>query len=303
MDFEVYILGSNSAISMHGRFPTAQAVQIKNNWFLVDCGEGTQLRLLQYHVKVFRINHIFISHLHGDHYFGLIGLLTTYHLLKRKTPLTIFAPTPLRDIIGLQLAASNTVLNYEVNFVETQADHLRKIYENEAVEVFSFPLQHKIPTTGFLFREKPGERRLDTDAIQELDIEKKYYKWLKQGIDVEDKAGNTVKSEDVTFPPKDLRSYAFCSDTLYDENLIEVIKEADLLYHEATFLQADRERAIETKHTTALEAALLAKSAKVKRLLIGHYSSRYTQLSPLLDEAKTVFENTELAIEGEVFKV
>jgi ribonuclease Z len=288
---------------MHGRYPTAQAVKIKNNWFLIDCGEGAQMRLLQYHVKVFRVDQIFISHLHGDHYFGLIGLLTSYHLLKRSAPLTIFAPAPLKDIIALQLAASQTVLKYELNFVDTQADHLRKIYENRSVEVFSFPLKHKIPTTGFLFREKHGERQLNAAALQDIELEKQYYKLLKQGVDVEDQVGNTVKSEDVTFPPKPVRSYAFCSDTMYDERYLEVIKEVDLLYHEATFLHEDRDRALETWHTTALEAAKMAKAANAKKLLIGHFSSRYTDLDPLLAEAKTVFENTELAIEGQVFRV
>jgi ribonuclease Z len=288
---------------MHGRYPTAQAVKIKNNWFLIDCGEGAQMRFLQYHVKVFRVDQIFISHLHGDHYFGLIGLLTSYHLLKRSAPLTIFAPAQLKDIIALQLAASHTILNYELNFVDTQADHLRKIYENGSVEVFSFPLIHKIPTTGFLFREKHGERQLNASALQDIELEKKYYKLLKQGVDVEDQVGNTVKSEDVTFPPRPTRSYAFCSDTMYDESYLEVIKEVDLLYHEATFLQADRDRALDTWHTTALEAAQMAKAANAKKLLIGHFSSRYTDLNLLLAEARTVFENTELAIEGEVFRV
>lgn len=303
MDFEIYIAGSNSAIAMHGRHPTSQAIQVRNNWFLVDCGEGAQVRLICSGAKAFRVDHIFISHLHGDHYYGLIGLLTTYHLLKRSAPLTIFAPALLKEIIALQLQASSTRLNYELNFVETQADHLRKIYENPSVEVYSFPLQHKIPTTGFLFREKHGERQLNPDALRDIELEKKYYRLLKQGVDVEDSSGNIVKSEAVTFPPKPARSYAFCSDTVYDPALADILRDVDLLYHEATFLHADRDRALETRHSTALEAAQLAKSANAKRLLLGHFSSRYMNLDPLLDEARSVFPNADLAIEGQVFGV
>ncbi len=302
-NFDVTILGSNSAISDHGRHPTSQVIQIYNQVFLMDCGEGTQLRLLQEKIKWFSINHIFISHLHGDHYFGLIGLITTYNLLKRKQSLTIYAPAPLKDIIEIQLNVSNTVLCYELNFVVTKDDAFYKLFENELVEVFSFPLVHRIPTTGFLFKQKEGDRKLLIEKAAHLDIDKSDYKLLKQGIDVTDKIGNVIKSADFTDAPHAARSYAFCSDTMYDESIVKYIKGVDLLYHEATYLHDSVDRATQTKHSTALQAAKIAKQAHAKKLIIGHFSSRYYHLSVLLDEAKTVFENVELAIEGEVFSV
>ena len=302
-NFDVTILGSNSAISEHGRHPTAQVVNVNSHLFLVDCGEGTQERLLKYKIKWFNINQIFISHLHGDHYFGLIGLITTYNLLKRKQKLTVYAPSQLKDIIGIQLNVSNTILGYELVFVDTKDDGLYKIFENETVEVFSFPLNHRIPTTGFLFKEKEGERKLQIEKVAHLDIKKSDYKLLKKGVDVADKMGTIIKSEDVTDTPHAVRSYAFCSDTMYDESILKYINNIDLLYHEATYLHTSLERAIQTKHTTALQAAQIAKQANAKKLIIGHFSSRYYHLSVLEDEAKTVFENVELAIEGEIFSL
>ncbi len=302
-NFKVTILGSNSAISEHGRHPTAQVVNISNQLFLLDCGEGTQERLLENKIKWFSINQIFISHLHGDHYFGLIGLITTYNLLKRKQSLTIYAPKQLKEIIEMQLNVSETKLAYELIFVVTKDDAFYKIFENEMVEIYSIPMQHRIPTTGFLFKQKEAERKLLIDKVAELKIDKHDYKLLKKGIDVKDSLGNLIKASVYTSAPAVAKSYAFCSDTLYNENIIQLIKEVDLLYHEATFLHASLERAIQTKHTTALQAAQIAKQANAKKLIIGHFSSRYYHLSVLLDEAKTVFENTELAVESSIFEV
>jgi ribonuclease Z len=302
-NFDITILGSNSAISEFGRHPTSQVVQINNQLFLIDCGEGTQERLLEYKIKWFNINHIFISHLHGDHYFGLIGLITTYNLLKRKQKLTIYAAPQLKDIIEIQLNVSSTILNYELVFVATKDDTAYKIFENEQVAVTSFPLVHRIPTTGFLFTQKSSERKLLLEKVAPFDIDKSDYKLLKQGIDITDKNGNIIKATEVTGEPHTSRSYAFCSDTMYNENIIEHIKNVDLLYHEATFLHESVERAVQTKHSTALQAAQIAKLANAKQLIIGHFSSRYYHLSVLLDEAKTVFEYVKLAIEGEVFEV
>ena len=303
MNFDITILGSNSAITEHGRHPTSQVVNISNHHFLVDCGEGTQERLLENKVKWFAINEIFISHLHGDHYFGLIGLITTYNLLKRKQTLTIYAPATLKEIIEIQLNVSNTKLCYDLVFITTQDDKLYKIFENEHVEIFSFPLSHRIPTTGFLFKQKIGVRKLLIEKLDDSKIEKSDFKLLKQGIDITDKDGNIIHAKDVTEAPTKPLSYAFCSDTMYDESIVEYINEVDLLYHEATFLHEAIERAIQTKHSTALQAAQIAKLANAKKLIIGHFSSRYYQLSVLTDEAKTVFDNVELAIEGEIFKV
>lgn len=301
MDFEVTILGSNSAIAQHGRYPTAQVVRLGSQLFLVDCGEGTQYRILQNEIKWFKINDIFISHLHGDHYYGLIGLITTYNLLKRKDKLCIYAPSILKEIIELHLKASHTTLNYELEFIATNDDALHKIYENSVCEIYSFPLTHKIATTGFLFKEKTFLRRLDIEKITKLDINNQKYKLLQQGLDIEDEYGNFYKNEDLTFNAKPVRSYAFCSDTMYDEKIIEYIRGVDFLYHEATFMEDAKQRATETKHSTAIDAANIALKAQVKKMIVGHFSSRYADLQPLLNQAKTIFENTELAEEGKTF--
>lgn len=301
MDFEVTILGSNSAIAQHGRYPTAQVVRLGSQLFLVDCGEGTQYRILQNEIKWFKINDIFISHLHGDHYYGLIGLITTYNLLKRKDKLYIYAPSILKEIIELHLKASHTTLNYELEFIATNDDALHKIYENSVCEIYSFPLTHKIATTGFLFKEKTFLRRLDIEKITKLDINNQKYKLLQQGLDIEDEYGNFYKNEDLTFDAKPARSYAFCSDTMYDEKIIEYIRGVDFLYHEATFMEDAKQRATETKHSTAIDAANIALKAQVKKMIVGHFSSRYADLQPLLNQAKTIFENTELAEEGKTF--
>ena len=302
-DFDITILGSNSAIFNHGRHPTAQVVNINNACFLVDCGEGTQERLYENKIKWFKIDHIFISHLHGDHYFGLIGLLTTFNLLKRTPKLTVFGPKELKKIIDIQLKVSNTKMNYELKFVATKDDEKRLLLDLPECSVYSIPLHHKLPTTGFLFAEKTEPRLLDLEKIKKYTIAKTDFKLLKQGLDVLDKDGRKVKNSAVTTKGKTPRSYAFCSDTMYHVPLVKAIKNVDLLYHEATFLHEDLQRAKETTHSTALQAAQIAKKANAKKLLLGHFSSRYIDLSVLENEAKTVFENVELAIEGGVFKV
>ena len=302
-DFDITILGSNSAIFNHGRHPTAQVVNINNACFLVDCGEGTPERLYENKIKWFKIDHIFISHLHGDHYFGLIGLLTTFNLLKRTAKLTVFGPKELKKIIDIQLRVSNTKMNYELKFVTTKDDEKRLLLDLPECSVYSIPLHHKLPTTGFLFAEKTEPRLLDLEKIKKYSIAKTDFKLLKQGLDVLDKDGRKVKNSAVTTKGKTPRSYAFCSDTMYHVPLVKAIKNVDLLYHEATFLHEDLQRAKETTHSTALQAAQIAKKANAKKLLLGHFSSRYIDLSVLENEAKTVFENVELAIEGGVFKV
>ncbi len=302
-DFQITILGSNSAIFNHGRHPSAQFVQIQNQYFLIDCGEGTQERMHENKVKWFKIDYIFISHLHGDHYYGLIGLLTTFNLLKRKNKLTIFAPNELKKIIQQQLKVSNTTLNFDLKFIATQTDDKYCILDLPECSVFSFPLNHRIPTTGFLIASKTMQRKLDLEKIQQYRIDKTQYKLLIDGEDVMDVNGKKIKNSWVTQKGKPTRSYAYCSDTVYDVQVVKYIKNANLLYHEATFLHQDKVRAKETLHTTALQAAQIAKKAKVHKLILGHFSSRYMQLDELEEEAKTVFENTELAIEGKTFLV
>lgn len=302
-NFDITILGSNSAIFNHGRHPTAQVVNINNACFLVDCGEGTQERLYENKIKWFKIDHIFISHLHGDHYFGLIGLLTTFNLLKRTAKLTVFGPKELKKIIDIQLEVSNTKMNYELKFVATKDDDKRLLLDLPECSVYSIPLHHKLPTTGFLFVEKTEPRLLDLEKIKKYSIAKTDFKLLKQGLDVLDKDGRKVKNSAVTTKGKTPRSYAFCSDTMHHLPVVKAIKNVDLLYHEATFLHEDLQRAKETTHSTALQAAQIAKKANAKKLLLGHFSSRYIDLSVLENEAKTVFDKVELAIEGGVFKV
>lgn len=303
MNFDVTILGSNSAVFNHGRHPTSQVVNIDNTLFLVDCGEGTQERLAENKIKWFRIDYIFISHLHGDHYFGLIGLLTTFNLLKRTGKLTIFGPKELKKILDVQLKASNTKLLFDLKFVATNDNDRNLLLDIPECTVYSLPLKHKIPTTGFLFVEKTETRQLDLQKLAKHTIDKTHYKWLKQGYDVQNKEGKTIRNQSVTTQGKTPRSYAFCTDTQYHLPLVKSIKNASLLYHESTFLEEDKTRAKETFHTTALQAAKIAKKANAGKLLLGHFSSRYIDLSVLEAEAKTVFKNTELALEGKVFKL
>lgn len=303
MNFDVTILGSNSAVFNHGRHPTSQVVNIDNTLFLVDCGEGTQERLAENKIKWFRIDYIFISHLHGDHYFGLIGLLTTFNLLKRTGKLTIFGPKELKKILDVQLKASNTKLLFDLKFVATNDNDRNLLLDIPECTVYSLPLKHKIPTTGFLFVEKTETRQLDLQKLAKHTIDKTHYKWLKQGYDVQNKEGKTIRNQSVTTQGKTPRSYAFCTDTQYHLPLVKSIKNVSLLYHESTFLEEDKTRAKETFHTTALQAAKIAKKANAGKLLLGHFSSRYIDLSVLEAEAKTVFKNTELALEGKVFKL
>mgnify|MGYP000915465219 FL=1 len=302
-DFQVTILGSNSAVFNHGRHPTAQSITIQDCHFLMDCGEGTQERMHECKIKWFKINHIFISHLHGDHYYGLIGLITTYNLLKRTEMLTIFGPKELKKIIDIQLNACNTVLNYPLKFIATHDSEKRLLLELPECSVFSFPLQHKIPTTGFLFVEKTEPRSLDIEKLKKYAIAKENFRLLKQGLDVYDSSGKIIKNKQVTTKGKTPRSYAFCSDTMYLPSMVKHIKNVTVLYHEATFLNMDLPRAKDTYHSTAKQAAMIAQKANVKQLLLGHFSSRYIDLSVLENEAKAVFEHVALAIEGTVFDV
>lgn len=303
MIFEVQILGSNSALADHGRHPTSQVVRFHHHHFLIDCGEGTQLRMQHFKIKRFKISHIFISHLHGDHYFGLIGLLTTFQLLRRNTPLTIVAPPNLEPIIRLQLEAGNTQLNYPLHFIYTQDKEKEVVFEDEWIKVSSFPLAHRIACTGFLFEEKSCPRRINSEAIKGLNLSSKHYEELKYGIDIIDNDGISHSNESLTFNPFKQRKYAYCSDTKFLPSLKDIIQGVDLLYHEATFMQDAEARAEETGHSTTIQAATQALQSEVKHLIIGHFSSKYIQLSPLLTESQSVFEETSLAIEGTVFQI
>lgn len=303
MDFELKILGSSSATPSPDRNHTAQVLTIGNQLNLIDCGEGTQMQLMRYKVKHQRICNIFISHLHGDHFFGLFGLLSTMHLQQRTSPLTIFGPPGLAELITLQAKCSNTFFSFKINFQELDATCYRQIFEDKYITVHTLPMQHRISCCGFLFREKPKLRHLVKSKLPAF-LTPPQLILLKNGGNVLDEAGNIlVWNADVTAEPNRSRSYAYCSDTRYKEDILPYIRQVDLLYHEATFLDDMHKRAVDTCHSTAKQAATLALKAEVKRLLIGHFSVRYKDLNPLLDEAKAVFDNTHLAIEGKTISI
>jgi len=298
LDFELKILGSSSATPSNNRNHTAQILVIGNQLNLIDCGEGTQMQLMRYKVKHQRICNIFISHLHGDHFFGLFGLLSTMHLQQRTTPLAIYGPPGLADILTLQFKYSNTQFSFKLNFHELDPSAYKLILENKFITVHTLPMQHRVSCCGFLFREKPKPRHLVKAKLPDFLLPAQLVR-LKNGEDILDEAGNIlVSNAEVTSEPSRSRSYAYCSDTRYKEDIIPYIKQVDLLYHEATFMDNMRERAVYTYHSTARQAAMLAQKAEVKRLLIGHFSARYKDLTPLLEEAKQIFDNTHLALEG-----
>ncbi len=297
------ILGCFSATPRVNTNPTAQVLDIKNHLFLIDCGEGTQVQLRKNKIKFSRIKRVFISHLHGDHYFGLIGLISTFRLLTREADLHIYAPKGLKEVITLQMKLSSSWTNYKLIFHELNSTKSELIYEDDKVEVHTIPLDHRILTNGFLFKEKESERKLNIDAVEEAKIDVAYYRKLKQGFDVENKEGKQIKNETVTQAGPKPKSYAFCSDTAYHESIIPIIKAVDLLYHESTFLDKHESLAESTKHSTAKQAASIARLANVGRLLLGHFSTRYDDLNAFITEAKEVFEEIELAKEGKTFTI
>lgn len=301
--FEVLILGSSSATPMYGRHPTAQLVNIDEQLHLIDCGEGTQMRLTRFGIKLNKIKTVFISHLHGDHYLGLMGLLSSMHLMGRKKELNVYGPPGLREIMELQFYHSQTAIRYPLHFHTTSMEGEQLLMENERLTVHSFPLDHRIPCTGFRLAEKQKLPRLNAEEVARLGVPKSFYKMLKAGYDYMAPDGSVHAWQSLTVPAPVPRTYAFCSDTVDSGNYLESLAGLDLLYHEATFLDDMRERAIETFHTTALQAGQIAGRVGAKKLLIGHYSARYRDLAPLLHEARSVFPATELAIEGQWYPV
>ena len=297
------ILGCYSATPRANTHPTAQVLDIKNHLFLIDCGEGTQVQLRKNKIKFSRVKHIFISHLHGDHYFGLVGLISTFKLLTREADLHIYGPKGLKEIITLQMKLSGSWTNYKLVFHELTSRESQMIYEDEKVEVYTIPLDHRIYTNGFLFKEKEGERKLNIGAVLDSKIDMAYYRKLKQGFDVENSEGLLIKNETVTKAGPKPKSYAFCSDTAFNEAIIPLINEVDVLYHESTFLEKHSKRAHSTKHSTAKQAASIAKQGKVGRLILGHYSTRYDDLKEFKSEAKEIFEEVELAKDGKIFEI
>lgn len=302
-EFEVTILGNTSSIPVHGRNHTAQVVRFGQECLLLDCGEGTQIQMRKFKVKSSKISHIFISHLHGDHYLGLMGILSSYNLSKRTKALTIFGPKGLDEIITTQFRWSNTRLSYQLHFVETNSDGLNLLLDHPRFTVHSFPLTHRLPTTGFLIREKEGLRNLLKEKLQEKKIPLAAIQNLRTGKDFLDEKGNLYSLKDYTHPLPPLRSYAFCSDTCFEPKLANYIDSPTLLYHESTFMELDAERAKVTFHSTAKQAAEIANLLKAKTLLLGHFSSRYIDLEEMLNEAKTVFTQSELSVEGITYPI
>jgi ribonuclease Z len=303
MVFNIHILGSNSAVPTLKRHPTAQLVNHNERFYLIDCAEGTQLQLRKYKYKLQRIGNIFISHLHGDHFFGLIGLISTMHLLGRKKELHVYGPADLEKIIHLQLEVSQTELIYPFFFHPIDPEKSEMIYENEKITITTIPLNHRIPTCGFLFREKQGKRRLIKEVISNLDIPIDQFSKIKSGADFIDAKGKVYKNTDLTMDAYPIRSYAYCSDTKYHEPIIKVVKKVSLLYHEATFMHDKADVAADKFHSTTIEAATIAKKSEVGKLIIGHFSTRYEDPQDLLQEARQIFIKTELALDGSTFEV
>ncbi|MDO4763394.1 MAG: ribonuclease Z [Flavobacteriaceae bacterium] len=295
MSAKLTILGFNSAIPTVNSSPTAQLLEMQERLFLVDCGEGTQVQMRKAKAKFSKINHIFISHLHGDHCFGLPGLVASFRLLGRTTPLHIYAPKGIKKMLETIFSITETQRGFEVVYHELSSQNSEKIYEDKKVEVFTIPLNHRIYCNGYLFREKPKERHLNMEEIKKYpEIQICDYHNLKAGKDFTLSDGYLIKNEALTKSPEPSLSYAFCSDTRYQESIIPIIKGVDLLYHEATFLHDLKDMANYTGHSTALEAAMIAQKAEVKKLILGHFSNRYSDYSVLKKEAQKVFSNTFL---------
>lgn len=303
MTFEVTILGCGAATPTSRYNPSAQVVNMHDKLFLVDCGEGTQVQLRRQKIKIQRIRHIFISHLHGDHYLGLMGLLSTLHLLGRKEELHVYGPADLKEIIDVNLRLSDTWLVYPLHVHSLTPGVMEQIVEDRTLEVHSFPIRHRIATWGFLFREKEKPYHMITELVAQYKLHPEEIVHLRNGRSVKRADGSVITPLMACQPPDAIRSYAYCSDTMYWEPIAEFIRGVDLLYHESTFLERESARAKETFHTTASQAAQMAALAGVNKLILGHFSSRYDDMDQFLTEAKPHFQNVVLAEEGKVFAV
>lgn len=293
------ILGCHSASPHEHKNPTAQLLDIKGHRFLIDCGEGTQVQLRKAKVSFVHIKHIFISHLHGDHFYGLPGLVSSFRLLGREAPLHIYGPKGIKEALTLLLKLANSWTNFPLHFHELESEKSESIYEDENVVVHTIPLDHRVYTNGFLFAEKEGLRRINADAAHAAGIDKSQFRLLQLGQDVP-VGGVLIKNSAVTQNPHPPKKYAYCSDTAFLPSIVPIVQDADWLYHESTFLQQHANLAQQTKHSTAQEAATIARDANVQRLILGHYSARYKNLDLFVQEAKSIFPNVVLAIDGAV---
>lgn len=297
MDY-VTILGCGSALPIGNRFPSAQVLKHKAGYFLIDCGEGTQSRLREQQIPYSKISHIFISHLHGDHFFGLPGLLSSFHLLGRKNPLKLFGPPGLMEILNLQFKYSATFLNYEIEFFPIEKKEKHLIFESKSIEVFAFPLNHRIACHGYIFKEKKKPSNLIVKRIEAYNIPNYKRANIKLGADFICEDGTVVPNSELTTPAAAPKNYAYCSDNRIKQSVKKYLEGVDVLYHETTFMENETDRAKKTFHSTTIEAAKLAKELSVETLIMGHYSARYKDLNPLLLECKSIFENVILGKEG-----
>jgi len=299
--FGVTILGNNSALPAYDRHPTSQLVTINDQLLLIDCGEGTQMQIARYRIRHSKITHILISHLHGDHYFGLIGLITSMGLLGREHALNLYAPTDLLDIIHLQLKVASTTLPFPLNFHPLREEGI--ILNQPKLQIACFQTIHRIPCWGFLITEKKKPRKIIREKVLEYGVPAAFYENLKMGENYQTKSGEVISNELVTYANHPNRSYAYCADTLYTETFLDKIQGASMVYHETTYLKDLEERAYARFHSTTTQAASIASKAMAKKLLIGHFSSKYEKLDQFLAETREIFPNTDLAIEGVTYQV
>ncbi|NJB70450.1 ribonuclease Z [Saonia flava] len=299
---KLHILGCYAATPRTLTNPTSQVLEIKNHLFLIDCAEGTQVQLRKNKIKFSRITHIFISHLHGDHFFGLPGLISTFRLLGREKEMHIYGPKGIKEAITLLLKLGDSWTNYHLYFHELSSKESELVFEDDKVSVHTIPLNHRVYTNGFLFREKLDERKLNVDALDKYNIDKSQFRNIKKGQNIILENGELVPNSELTFDPKKPKSYAYCSDTAYMPEIVQQIAEVDVLYHESTFLESESHLANKTKHATAKEAAAVAGEAKVGQLILGHYSTRYKSIDLFKEEAQQIFPNVELADDGKVFE-
>ena len=297
-NFELTILGSGSAVPTSNRNPTSHFLNFGEKYFLIDCGEGTQIQLKRYKLRFTRINHIFISHLHGDHYFGLIGLISTLNLLGRKNPLHIYGPPQLKELLDFQMKLADHYIGYKIEFTPLSYDKSQVILDDRRYTVETIVLKHRVHCCGFIFREKQKPKNIIREKIQQYQIPLNEVPKIKSGANFLTAEGKLILNKELTIEPPNPKSYAFCSDTIYKESIVEQLKNVNLLYHEATFLSNLKYLANLTYHSTAEQAATIAKMANVKQLLIGHFSSRYVSFDEFLQEAGSVFPNTIIAIDG-----
>tara|TARA_R110002020_G_scaffold454448_6_gene670195 strand:+ start:120965 stop:121870 length:906 start_codon:yes stop_codon:yes gene_type:complete len=296
------ILGCYAATPRTLTNPTSQVLEIKNHLFLIDCGEGTQVELRRNKIKFSRIKHIFISHLHGDHFFGLVGLISTFRLLNRESELHVYGPKGIKKAITIQLKLSNSWTNYPLYFHELEGTEPQVLFEDKNVTVETIPLKHRIYANGFLFKEKPGERKLNMNTVLNHNIDVLYYRKIKAGKDIKLDDGRIIHNSELTFDPDPAKSYAFCSDTIYKPDNIPQLEGVTAMYHESTFLESHEHLAQPTGHSTARQAGMMAKAAGVENLILGHYSTRYPDLTLFGNEAKKEFEPVLLADDGKVFE-